>query len=155
MDIDDLVPGSLQVDAFIADTVEAINGKLYAHGAGWSMLSAPSVPVRHPRIGIGAIIRVPYTATNTEHKVEIRLEDGNGQAVSLAMNQGSAVPGFRTTINVGRPPHLQPGEDQNVPLAVNIDGLIFPRADSYRFVLLINDEVVKSLPLRVSVRQQP
>jgi hypothetical protein len=47
---------------------------------------------------------------------------------------------------VGRPPTLPPGEEQLVALGVNIDGLVFDRADAYRFVIELDGSREKFLP---------
>ncbi len=145
----------MELDAFLADSVVNAEGKLYALGAGWSAVAVTALPARHPRIGIGMIFRVPYTETNKVHRPEIRLEDGDGHEMAI----GDAPPGSETPdgkiyrvsteFNVGRPAQLQPGDDQLVAMAVNIDGLVFERADSYRFVISIDGNDAKSLPLRV------
>jgi len=142
----------MEIDAFLADTVDTVNGKIYAHGAGWNMIFTGQVPTRHPRVGLGILIRVPYTATNQEHKLEIRLEDSDGELIPLGDDPGR--PGekltkFGTNFNVGRPPTLAPGEDQIVPLSMNIDGLVLERADKYHFVLEVDGAEVKRLPLRL------
>ncbi len=154
VDLEEFLDDSLQVDAFLADSVDSVNGKLYAHGAGWNIIRTKSMPARHPRIGIGALIRVPYTATNQPHELEIRLEDGNGNVVQMGppSSEGQApAPVFKTGFSVGRPPRLVPGEEQVVPISLNLDGMIFQKPDSYRFVLLIDGEVAKTLSLRVTL----
>jgi len=142
----------MEIDAFLADSVDTVNGKIYAHGAGWNMIFAGEVPARHQRVGLGILIRVPYTATNQEHKLEIRLEDSDGELVSLGDvpgQPGEKLTNFGTNFNVGRPPTLAPGEDQIVPVSMNINGLLLERADIYHFVLEIDGTEVKRLPLRL------
>ena len=56
---------------------------------------------------------------------------------------------FGGQFNVGRPPPLQPGDEQLVTLAINIDGLEFHRADAYRFVIELDGSTEKELPFRV------
>lgn len=147
----------MEVDAFLADSVVSAEGKLYAQGAGWDTVVAPSLPSRHPRVGVGVIVRVPYTATNEDHAAEVHLEDGDGHSLPL----GEAPPGIPTEdgriyrlgsqFKLGRPPHLLPGQDQVVALAFNFDGLVFERADLYRFVVAVDGVDVKNLAL--SIRQ--
>lgn len=143
----------MEVDAFLADAVETVNGKIYALGAGWNILTAAGLPVRQPRIGIGILVRVPYTATNEEHLMEVRLEDADGHALPLGDRPGGSagdkVFTIGTTLNVGRPPKLKPGDEQIAATSISIDGLVFERADRYRFVISIDREDLKVLPLRV------
>jgi hypothetical protein len=145
----------MEIEAFLADSVESVEGKLYVLGAGWNVLHTPSLPFRQPRIGIGLIIRVPYTATNQMHGFELTLQDADGQ--ELPMGDAPAEAGtpdgkirrFGGQFNVGRPPSLQPGDEQLIALAVNIDGLEFERADAYRFVIELDGSPEKELPFRV------
>ena len=145
----------MEIEAFLADSVESVEGKLYVLGAGWNVLNTPALPFRQPRIGVGLIIRVPYTATNQMHVFELTLQDADGQELPMA----DAPPEAETPdgkirrlggqFNVGRPPTLQPGDEQLIALAVNIDGLAFERADAYRFVIELDGSPEKELPFRV------
>src|SRR5579871_2172270 len=108
---------TVAVDAFLCDGIEAVGGKLYSLGIGWNSISAPAFPARHPRIGIGVLIHVPYTATNLMHEFLVHIQSEDGEVIPL----GEAVPGSdpRTVeggrvvrlggqFNVGRPPELPP-----------------------------------------------
>ena len=150
----------MEVDAFLCDSVVSAEGKLYAQGIGWNIIFSGSFPARHARIGIGVLIRVPYTATNQSHRFELHLENGDGGRVAL----GDAPPGMSedgklytipSDFNVGRPPLLPPGDDQIVPLSMNIDGLQFDSPDSYTFVITIDGTEIKRLPIRLQLLAQP
>lgn len=147
----------MEVEAFLADSVVTAEGKLYVQGAGWNAITTAALPTRHARIGIGLIVRVPYTATNQPHKFELRLEDEDGQELQLgaapvesAEATVEAITRIGGEFNVGRPPNLYPGEEQLLPFAVNLDGLVFERAGAYRFVLEIDGAEVKRLPFRIN-----
>ena len=144
---------ALDIDAFLADSVDSANGKLYALGAGWNTIVTAVVPARHDRIGIGMLIRVPYTATNQSHQLELRLEDADGAVLPLAEKpggeSGEKIDKLGASFNVGRPPQLAPGEEQIVALAINIDGLVFEKPERYRFVISIDGTDVKDLGLRI------
>jgi uncharacterized protein DUF6941 len=145
----------MEIDALLADSAITAEGKLYLQGGAWHLINAPGLPLRIPRIGLGIAIRVAWTDTNQVHNFEVRLQDADGHVLAL----GDAPPDtgpedgkirrLGTGFNVGRPPFLQPGDDQLVPLAMNIDGLVFELAGRYEFVLSIDGEDVKHLPMRV------
>lgn len=145
----------MEVEAFLADSVVAAEGKLYVQGAGWNIVYARAVPTRHDRIGIGLLIHVPYTATNQAHKFEIRLEDADantlpiGEAPPDAQVEDGKIRQFGGDFNVGRPPDLKPGDEQIVPIALNINGLPFEAAGSYSFVIEIDGSEVKRLTFRL------
>ncbi len=151
----------MEVDAFLADSVVSVEGKLYVQGAAWNILNTVNMPARQPRIGIGVIIHVPYTATNQLHKFEIYLLDADDNELPLgdsppeAEESNGKIRRLGGQFNVGRPPTLQPGDEQLVALALNLDGLQFDRADSYRFVVELDGSREKFLPFRVHHVVQP
>jgi Family of unknown function (DUF6941) len=145
----------MDVEAFLADSVVVAEGKLYAQGAGWNMINVNELPAQHDRIGIGLIITVPYTETNQEHAFSLHLETEDGERLSL----GDAPPGMDTpdgrmrriegVFNMGRPPTLVAGDEQAIPLAINLNGLPFEAAGRYTFVVEVDGQEVKRLPFRV------
>jgi hypothetical protein len=153
------VPQIMDIDAFLADSVEAVNGKLYALGAAWNHLFTPVTPFRQPRIGLGIVVHVPYTATNEQHRFEIRLEDADGHLHPVA-DAPLGLEGPNTKLEkltgqftIGRPPLLTPGAEQIMALGMNFDGLTFETPGAYRFVVSIDDEEAKRV--RFTVTQVP
>lgn len=151
----------MEVEAFLADSVVTAESKLYAQGGGWNAITTLALPARHSRIGIGLIVRIPYTATNQPHRFELRLEDEDGGERPLGdappeagESEQKSISRIGGEFNVGRPPNLYPGEEQLLPFAINLDGLIFERAGAYRFVLEIDGTEVKRLPFRVNQATQ-
>jgi hypothetical protein len=151
----------MQVDAFLADSVAAADGKLFVQGGGWNIITVPKFPARHARIGVGIFVHVPYTATNEMHSFSINLRDQDGNALPIvpappgADSSGGAeaperkISELKGAFNVGRPPFLAPGDEQVVPIAFNIDGLEFKKSDVYSVVIAIDDSEVRTLPFRV------
>ena len=143
----------MELDAFLADSVVAVEGKLYAQGAGWNVINAPQLPVRHARIGVGLLVHVPYTETNVTHRFDVRLDDSDGGRIPLGV--GPTEDGKLYVVSrqfaVGRPPLLPAGDEQIVPVALNFDGLVFEKADAYNFVIEIDGEERKRLPIRVTL----
>lgn len=150
---------TIEVDAFLCDSIESTGGKLYALGAGWNAITAGAFPARHGRIGIGLVMRVPYTATNQMHEfvVYIRSEDG----ATLPLGDAGPETDPRTVedgkvvkvggqFNVGRPPTLSPGDDQVVPVALQFDGVEFPNPGRYEVVVQIDKTEMKALSFRLN-----
>lgn len=138
----------MEVNAILADSVVVADGKLFVQGGGWNVLNTPRLPTRHPRIGLGLVISVPFTETDRDHAFAVRLEDADGQPVGKAGgdgHQGRANGTFR----VGRSPHLADGDEELVALALNFDGLTFAEAGRFRFVLSIDGESERNLPFTV------
>lgn len=146
----------MEVDAFIADDVESVGGKLYALGAAWNIIRTEAVPTRHHRLALGIIVRVPYTATNQKHTLEVWIEDQDGKR--LVLNEGGQVPegeeplrALTGEFNVGRPPDLPAGAEQIVPISMRFNNVVFENAGSYRFVIEIDGSQEKVLPFRIEI----
>lgn len=147
----------MEIDAFLCDSVVSAEGKLYVQGAGWNTIWAQKFPARHPRVGIGIIVHIPYTATNQVHKLEIRIEDQDGNVMPL----GDAAPGTESAdgkirrlggeFNVGRPPMLPAGDQQVVALAIQVDGLSFEEPNMYNVVIDLDGSEAKRIPMRVGL----
>lgn len=124
----------MEVDYIVlADAAAAVEGKHYIHGAGWDTIFAGSFPVQHPSMAVAVRLRIPWTATNQPHSLELDLIDADG--ASILPDPPGVVKG---DINVGRPPHLSPGDDQVVCLVFNLLGLQFERAGTYSVVFRID-----------------
>jgi hypothetical protein len=154
-------PNELTIDAFLADSVVVADNKLYVQGAGWDTIFAASFPARHPRLGIGVLLRVPWTMTNQVHDFGIRIVDPDDNRLSLG-NAAGGTPGsiegqiseIRGQFNVGRPPVLSPGDSQLVPIAMNLDGIEFAAPNAYSVVVSIDGHDVRRVPLRIRTLPQ-
>jgi hypothetical protein len=117
----------------LCDWAEAVNGKLYAQGGGWTHLI---MPTERPRsMAVGLVIAVPWNDANQRFPLELRLQTEDGEQVSMG-DQEVKAPG---QIEVGRPAGVKPGSDLNAVLAYNFHGLVLP-AGGYVWRLTIGDE---------------
>ena len=153
---DSILASEITAEGFLADSVVAAEGKLFVQGGGWNLLNSIQIPLRQARIGIGLLIRVPFAlANNMPRKFTLRLEDQDGNVLPLT----DAPPGMQTDdgklrvleggFTVGRPPLVQPGDEQVLPIAMNIDGLVFEKAGAYVFKFDVDGVPVKTLPFRL------
>lgn len=145
---------NFEVTSFLADSVDLVNGKIYALGIGWNTIFTPGFPIQHPRVGLGVLVNVPYTSTNEDHTLEITLqdEDGNPTPLRFLSNEdGSQTPDFKFSaqFRLGRPPTLPAGDRQLMPLAINFDGLVFNKASMFRWVIEIDGNIVGTNSMRV------
>jgi len=145
----------MEVDAFLADSVVVADNKLYAQGAGWDSILTGQFPFRQSRIGVGVILDVPWTATNQMHEFTLKIVDQDGEDIPL----GDAPPGMdlpggkvrelKGAFNLGRPPILSPGDSQVVPIAINLDGIIFQKPGTYEVIIAVDGTEMRKLPVRV------
>src|SRR4029450_8349481 len=84
-----MTAGAVGLDAFLCDSVEGVGSKLFALGIGWNKIYTAQLPTRQPRIGVGLLFYVPYTATNQAHNFSVHIEDEDGQLLPL----GDVAPG--------------------------------------------------------------
>ncbi len=143
------------VNAILCDSAATAEGKLYIQGGGWSMLGTTSFPFQQSRISLGIVVSVPYNATNHNHTLQIYLESEDGQRISFGAptkQLDGQVPGcIEARFNLGRPPTIQPGDAQTIPMAVNLDQLRFEAPGAYSFVIKIDGTEVQRLMFRVTL----
>ncbi len=122
----------------LADRAEAINGKLYMMGGGWE-----SVGLRRPgdaaaftiAVGIG----VPWLATNVEHKLDLRLEDADGQTLTA----------LGVSFTAGRPATVPQGVSQRLIFALPVQ-LAFPAAGAYVIACTLGERE-RRVPFQVAI----
>jgi hypothetical protein len=146
---------AIEVDAMVADSAVSAEGKLYLQGAGWNVITVQSLPAHHARVGLGILIHVPWAATNQNHSFAVRVLDSDNNEIPLGEappeipTEDGKIRRFGGGFNIGRPPMVLPGDEQVIPLAINLDGLLFEKADTYRFVISVDGQDMKALRVRV------
>ncbi len=114
----DTPPSSWKIVMLLADSAQAINGKLYILGGGWSITGPQPTPS-----AIAIKFEVPWEAANRKHKVRIELLDSDGQAVMLPGPQQPQPMLITADLEVGRPPGILPGTSLDSPFAINLGPL--------------------------------
>jgi hypothetical protein len=134
----------IELDGFLADSVAAVQGKLYALGAGWNRIGVAQFPARHDRVGIGLLFRIPAGAPAEPRRFELRLIGPDGLELTLGAGPQGPINriGGEFTGGGGE-------EEQIVPIALNLNGLALPAAGAYRVVISIQGEDTKTLAFTV------
>src|ERR1035437_202613 len=109
----------MDVTMLLCDAAEAVNGKLYVLGGGWSHIQVPDVPFN---AALAVLIAVPWTAANEKHKLRVQLIDEDGEPAVVNDNPVLAEGDFE----VGRPPGLKAGSAIHNPLSMRFTGLVLP-----------------------------
>ncbi len=151
---------NIEVSAFIADSAELVQGKIYALGIGWNSIYTEQFPCTHPRMALGILLTVPYTATNRNHKLTVTLQTEDGQKVALQtqvqpngeINSTSEVD---ANFTMGRTPLLPAGDAQILPIAMTFDQLRFEQQGVYTWVVEIDGTPVTRIPIRLSQLNVP
>lgn len=110
----------------LADSAQAVDGKLYILGGAWNVLRFPEFPAQL-MVGIAVAIDVDWNETNQRHHLEVHFEDADGNPMQ---------PNIGADFEAGRPPGAVAGVDLRIVFAVN-GPLVIPAAGSYAAVASI------------------
>ncbi len=149
----------MRVDAFLADSAEVVNNKIYALGAGWNTIFVRAFPAMHRRLTVAAVVHVPFTETNVSHRFELRLETEDGKVYPIGARRGEdgqveAIHAMGGEFTLGRPPLLVDGDEQVACFAFAVDGLRFEQATKFSWIVSVDGEESTRLPMRVQLSQQ-
>lgn len=114
----------------LADAVQAVGGKLYILGGGWSIIGSQTGPT-----AIAMKIDVPWDQANRRHRLILTLVDSDGQPVRIEDKPVEIQGDFET----GRPAGLIPGTDLDVALAIPIGPLSLTPGHRYVWRCTIDD----------------
>jgi hypothetical protein len=124
----------------LCDGADAVEGKLYILGGGWSHTLA-NVPVN---MALAIMIAVPWNQANEKHDVHAALVSEDGETVEIEGNQVIA----SGELEVGRPAGLRAGTQLNTPLVLGFNGLVL-KSGGYVWELRIGGEVMARAPFQV------
>ena len=139
----------MEVDAFLADSVVAVQGKLYALGVGWNRIVVATFPARHDRIGIGLLFRLPAGTRNERRRFDLRVEGPDGREIQLGTGSGGIGGRLGGEFTAGA------ADEQIVPIALNLNGMPLTAAGDYRVVVSLGGDDVKVLPFTVAQISAP
>jgi hypothetical protein len=121
----------MKVTLLLADSAQAVAGKLYVLGGGWSVIGPGPAPM-----AIAAKIEVPWDQANTKHELLLELLDADGQPVTPEDEENPIRIGGQ--FEVGRPPGVKPGTPIDFPFAVQIGPLPLEPDSRYEWRLTID-----------------
>lgn len=132
--------------ALLADSVQAVRGKLFVLGGGWDTLWVRGFPARHPSLAIGLRLRIPvsWTAETIKLTVELQDEDGKG-LLPQPLNHEVRLPSNRA--------HPPGATDVGLIRSFTFNNLRFDHEGAFSFVISVDDEPVSRI--RFTVRQRP
>jgi hypothetical protein len=142
----------VKVTMLLADSAQAVEGKLYILGGGWSVIGPEPLSS-----AIALKIDVPWDQSNRRHKFEFTLLDGDGNPVLIrpapeAPAQAIQIGG---EFEVGRPPGVLPGTPLDASAAINIGPLPLPQGGRYVWELKINGRTEEDWRLPFTTRPMP
>ena len=133
----------------LADSAQAVGGKLYILGGGWSVTGPDPTPA-----AIALKIEVPWDQANRRQELRIALLDVDGQPVKVPTPSGDAPLELRSNFEVGRPPGLLPGTPLDFSLAVNLAPLPLQSGQRYVWRIYIDGVTHEDWQVAFSTRAQ-
>ena len=124
----------MKVTVLLADAAQAVDGKLYILGGGWSITSGPAPSA------IAMKLEIPWDQTNVAHHWELYLLDADGQPVMVPTPEGDQPVEARGDFEVGRPAGLPPGTPIDLPLAISIGPLPLGASGRYTWRLTVDGQ---------------
>lgn len=139
----------MKVTLLLADSAQAVGGKLYILGGGWSNIS-PGWP-----FSVVAKIEVPWSQGTDEHTWRLELVDADGQLFTLPYEGDGEPPTltFEERFSTGIPPGIVAGTPLDHVLVVNIGpGLPLAPGERYQWHLTIDGRAHEDWVLGFSTR---
>ena len=141
----------MKVTMMLADHAQAVGGKLFISGGGWSLVGPDPFPC-----ALALDIKVPWDMRQEEHSVRIELLDADGQPVLVPTPQGVQPLFIEGSFGIGGEidPNVKPGMPLDAAFAINVGPLMIPPGGRYEWRLTINGESQDSWRVAFSTRQQ-
>ncbi len=142
----------MKVTLMLADSAQAVGGKLYILGGGWSIAGPGPVSM-----AIAIKIEVPWDQANRQHTLRLSLVDQDGRAVMVPAPTGDRAIEFTSNVEVGRPPGLRAGTPLDVTMAINMGSIPIPPDGRFVWQCYINDQTQDDWRVAFSTRpaQEP
>jgi hypothetical protein len=108
----------VKVTLMLADAAQAVGGKLYVLGGGWSNIygAAP--------FAIAIKIEVPWSRASESHDFRLELLDADGHPVELPQEDGSTQPlVIEGQVSTGIAPGVKAGTPMDAVLAISLGPL--------------------------------
>jgi hypothetical protein len=140
----------MKVTMLLADSAQAVEGKLYILGGGWSIIGPTPTPM-----AIAMKIEVPWTEANIAHRLRLALFDEDGRPVLVPTPTGEQPFEIHIPFEVGRPPGLRTGTPLDLPLAINLAPLPLRPNSRYVWRCFINDQTSDEWQVSFSTRPDP
>jgi hypothetical protein len=125
----------MKVTMMLADSAQAVAGKLYILGAGWSLTGPQPSPS-----ALAILVDVPWNETNRKHQLKVELLDADYRPILLPTPTGKSPLAITSDFEVGRPPGVAPGSSTSVPFAFNIGPLPLEHDKRYVWKLTIDGQ---------------
>ena len=140
----------MKVTMLLADSAQAVGGKLYVLGGGWSMTGPKPSPS-----ALAMKFEVPWDRANERFHVAIELLDADGDPVTVDGNDASDPVRLEAQLETGRPAGLKPGTPLDAVMALNFGPLPLRPDSRFQWRLSVNGEYDEDWTLSFGTRPEP
>lgn len=140
----------MKVTMLLADAAQAVGGKLYILGGGWSITGPAPTPM-----AIALKIEVPWNESNTAHQLQLTLCDEDAHPVMVPTPTGEQPFQIQGNFEVGRPAGLRPGTPIDLALAFNVAPIPLRPDSRYVWHCSINNVTEDAWQVSFSTRPLP
>jgi hypothetical protein len=141
---------TMKVTLMLADHAQAVGGKLFICGGGWSVTGPQPVP-----FAIVLDIKVPWHGINTDHAFRLDLIDADGQPVAVDTPEGARPLVIEGTFQVTPAPGIKPGTPIDAHAAINLPPQEIPPGGRYEWRLTVDGQTREDWHLAFSTRSAP
>lgn len=129
----------------LCDYAQAVGGKLYIVGGGWSILTKVQ-----PRANMSLAVKlsVPWSRANERIHIEASLVTDQGEKVTQAGEEGDQPVRAEGDLELGRPPGLRHGTPLDATFVLNFEGLDLD-VGGYVWELRLGDQRAARAPFQI------
>lgn len=141
----------MKAQILLADSAQALGGKLYMLGGGWSIIGPEPAPM-----AIAVTLELPADQANVSQELVIELVHADGKPFTITPEEGGSPQPLRLAGSFEASP--SPDVDADAPLsgtfAINIAPLPLEPGRRYAWLLRINGETQPDWQASFSVRRK-
>lgn len=131
----------MQADfAFLADSAEVVNGKLYIMGGCFDTIYARTLPFVYRPFSFVMRLEMTPAELDRTHKIEVHVLDEDGRRIASVGGD----------LGVQRNPTLPRGWPQGFLNVMNFANFKFDKLGDYSFEIIANGSSIKSVRFRVA-----
>jgi len=137
----------VKVILLLCDAAQAVDGKLYILGGGWSITGPGPVPM-----ALAIKVEVPWDLANRRHHLRLELVDADDRPVKVPTPTGDQALQINAQFEAGRPAGLRQGTPLDVALAINLGPLPLDPDNRYLWRCFINEDTQEDWQAGFSTR---
>ena len=125
--------------ALLADAADVASGKLFVMGGAFDTIYVPNFPATHPVLAVVFRLLLGPMDLDRKHLLDVTLVDADGRKIASAPGE----------LTAAKSPDLPAGWKQPFVLPLRFLNTPFEKPGHYSIEIIINDALIKAIPLRV------